>query len=105
MEKTQLHGKGLEVNEGVPEMMVEKTGGADRGWDGYDNMLDLLLLHNPFLPPTVLPTTYDWAMFEGTILYPKALRNTLRCIFGDVCHVCLKMLQAGKLPKNALANF
>ena len=28
MEKTQLHGKGLEVNEGVPEMMTEKTIGG-----------------------------------------------------------------------------
>ena len=30
MEKTQLCGKGLEANKGVPEMMMEKTGGADR---------------------------------------------------------------------------
>ena len=28
MEKTQLHGKGLEVNEGILEMMTEKTGGG-----------------------------------------------------------------------------
>ena len=28
MEKTQLCGKGLEANEGIPEMMTEKTGGG-----------------------------------------------------------------------------
>ena len=28
MEKTQLCGKGLEVNKGVSEMMMEKTGGG-----------------------------------------------------------------------------
>ena len=30
-EKTQLCGKSLEVNKGIPEMVVEKTRGADRG--------------------------------------------------------------------------
>ena len=28
MEKTQLHGKDLEVNEGIPEMMTEKPRGG-----------------------------------------------------------------------------
>ena len=28
MEKTQLHGKGLEVNEGILEIMMEKTRGG-----------------------------------------------------------------------------
>ena len=28
MEKTQLRGKGLEANEGIPEMMMEKTRGG-----------------------------------------------------------------------------
>ena len=52
-----------------------------------------------------LPTMYDLAAFDGTILYPKALRDRHQCTSGDVCHVCLKAMSAGYLPENSLANF
>ena len=47
MEKTQLHGKGLEANQGVLEM----NDGEDwRGWIGV--RMDMTLLS--FIPPSVV---------------------------------------------------
>ena len=69
------------------------------------NKVNLGLLRNPRLPAMVMPLTYNNAAFDGAILYPNALRDRQICTCGDVCHICLKSLEGGIMPENALANF
>ncbi|KAF8556634.1 hypothetical protein OG21DRAFT_1482850 [Imleria badia] len=67
--------------------------------------VELAILRNEALPREVLPTTYNLSEFQNAILYPKALRDCHQPTSGDVCSSCLKLLRAGVLPENALANF
>ncbi|KIJ08431.1 hypothetical protein PAXINDRAFT_18433 [Paxillus involutus ATCC 200175] len=65
----------------------------------------LHLLQNKFIPRDVLPTTYNLDVYDGAILYPKALDDRNFRGQMDICSSCHTLLQAEKLPMDAIANF
>jgi hypothetical protein len=53
----------------------------------------------------MLPSTYNFDVYNGAILYPKVLHDMNACGTMDVCASCHSALHAEKQPMDAIANF
>ncbi|KIK92831.1 hypothetical protein PAXRUDRAFT_106966, partial [Paxillus rubicundulus Ve08.2h10] len=64
------------------------------------------LLRYDFIPRAVLPLTYNQLeAYDEAVLYIKALHDSDSRCTRDICSPCRSLLQADKLPVNAVANF
>ncbi|KAH9854429.1 hypothetical protein C2E23DRAFT_913766, partial [Lenzites betulinus] len=67
--------------------------------------INLSVLRNSMLPEHLQPRTYNRIAYQGAILHPQGLVNTLRLDSMHICVGCLPELKRGRLPKFALANW
>ncbi|RPD70480.1 hypothetical protein L226DRAFT_470224, partial [Lentinus tigrinus ALCF2SS1-7] len=67
---------------------------------------DLTLLRNDALPRKVLPTTYDFPLYDRAILYPRGMHDPWSLAPLDICCTCHKeLVDNQRMPKLCLANW
>lgn len=68
--------------------------------------IDLTCLQNDFLPACVLPSTYDFALYDRAILCPAGLDDPWALANMKMCISCRRaVVDKGLMPVDALANF